>query len=127
MIVGLLLLGITVFSASTFGSFKSFLIWAVPLGITGSLMETFSTIMLCRLGGPGSSKMLNFAHVFYCLGAIIAPLLIATVLNYGLSWRIAFLCLGSMILVIALWFTWQTRNFIEPQWQPSEISKVIYR
>ena len=107
MIVGLLVMGVVVAAASTFKSEKSFMIWAIPLGITGNLVITFSSIMLCRLGGPASSKMLSFGQVFFCLGALIAPLLVAVVLKLGLTWRISFVCLGAAIFVIGVWFAWR--------------------
>ena len=64
MIIGIFLMAVVMASASTFGSFKWFLIWAIPLGIGGSLIETFNSIMLCRIGGPDSSKMMNSARYF---------------------------------------------------------------
>ena len=94
MIAGLILMGIVMTSASTFGSYKWFIIWAIPLGYSGATVETFNAIMLCRIGGPASSKMLNMGQVFFCVGAITAPLVVAGVLDRGLSWRWAFLGLG---------------------------------
>ncbi|MFA5864152.1 MAG: MFS transporter [Phycisphaerae bacterium] len=121
VITGILFLAILLMAGSTFPNFKWFIFWAIPLGFAGGLVETFGAIMICRFGGPQSSKMLNFGQVFFCLGAIIAPTLIAFILGYGFSWRVSFLGLGILILVIGIWFIYQTRTLKEPTWEMTDI------
>jgi MFS transporter, FHS family, glucose/mannose:H+ symporter len=119
IISGILLLGLLLMAGAAFPSFIWFIFWAIPLGFCGGLVETFSSIMVCKFGGPQSSKMNNLAQVFFCLGAIIAPVIVAGLLGMGFSWRAAFITLGFLIFVFGIWFILQTRNLQEPKWDIS--------
>ena len=115
IITGIFLMAFVMASASTFGSFKYFIFWAIFIGISGGLVETFNSIMLCRIGGPASSKMMNLAQIFFCLGAIVTPFVIARMLNYGMPWHLSFIFFAAIIFIIGICFTWYTRDIVEPQ------------
>jgi FHS family glucose/mannose:H+ symporter-like MFS transporter len=125
IIFGIMLLGVLLMVGAAFPSFTWFIFWAVPLGFCGGLVETFSSIMVCKFGGPQSSKMNNLAQVFFCFGAIIAPAIVAGLLRMAFSWRSAFITLGILIFIFGIWFILQTRNLQEPAWEiePSPSSR----
>ncbi len=117
VIIGVMLLSVLLMVGATFPSFTWFIFWAIPLGFCGGLVETFSSIMVCKFGGPQSSKMNNLAQVFFCLGAIVTPAIVAGLLRMAFSWRTAFITLGILIFVFGLWFILQTRTLREPVWE----------
>lgn len=111
---GVIALSLTLMIGAAFPSFPWFLALAVPLGFAGGLVETFSSILICRFGGPSSSKMLNLSQVFFCFGALFAPSFAGGILAFGISWRIALVGLGGLALLIGLFFIRMTRNLKEP-------------
>jgi fucose permease len=88
-----------------------FIVWAIPVGFFGGLVETFCSIMLCKMSSGQSSKIMNLSQSFYSLGAIIVPFLIACLLFYNIHWRYAFLIIGLTILLIGILFIISTRQF----------------
>ncbi|NLX06569.1 MAG: MFS transporter [Phycisphaerae bacterium] len=120
VMTGLFVMGLLLLAGSQLQSLAWFAIWALPLGYAGGLTETFGSVMIANLGGVGSSKMMNLAQVFYCLGAVIAPQLAAVFLDLDLSWRLALASLSLMILLIAALFTHLTRDLIRrPAGEPA--------
>jgi len=102
---GLFVLGAALLSGACLPRIGLFLVWAVPLGLAGGLVEPFGAVMITDLERPGSSKLMNLSQVFFCLGAVFTPQLVAILLANGLSWRTAFVIFGICILVIAALFT----------------------
>ena len=119
IITGVVTLSFMLAIGSTFSRFAWFVVWAVPLGFAGGLVETFSSILVCKFGGRSSSKMLNLSQVFFCFGALFAPFLAGRFLGWGISWRITFLTLGILIFIIAMGFIAATRNLKEPAIEPA--------
>jgi len=107
---GLIGMGLTLAAAAALPSMSWFVAWAVPLGYAGGLTETFSSIMICRLSGPNASRMMNLSQVFYCIGAILAPQLVAVLLDWQIHWRAAFITLGTPIFLITVVFVLFTRR-----------------
>ncbi len=114
-VTGVLTLGVLLMLAAFFPTFSWYLALTVPLGFAGGLVETFSSILLCRFGGNQSSKILNLSQVFFCFGALFAPFFVGQVLGLGIPWRWTFLGLGIIAFIIGLTFTSLTRNLKEPQ------------
>jgi len=117
-VTGVLTLGVFLMAGAVFPDFKWFLALAVPLGFSGGLVETFSSIFLCRFSGSGSSKMMNLSQVFFCFGALFSPFLVSQILRLGIPWRLAFVILGSIALIIGIAFTVLTRTLTEPPIEP---------
>ena len=66
------------------------LLVAIGLGITAvALGQGFSEViansLVIRLEKPGESRLVNLMHAFYCVGAVIGPLIVGVlaVLNFG--------------------------------------------
>jgi len=115
VIFGILGVGIILGLGAFLPNIQWFIAWAIPLGFLGGLVETFSSVMICKFNGPGSSKMLSLSQVFFCLGAIFAPFLVGRLLAADIAWPNAFLTLGGCIFAIGVFFTIMTRNLHEPR------------
>jgi fucose permease len=61
-----------------------------------------------------SARTLNWLHACFGIGATLGPLIMTGVLTRGLSWRVGYLIVGGVQLVLASAFA-LTRNL----WQPS--------
>ncbi len=81
-----------------------FYLWIIPFGFFGGAIETFSSVILSRLEKVGSSRLMNFSQVFYCLGAIAAPQAVSIFLKIGVSWQAAFVLFGLLICALAAAF-----------------------
>jgi len=114
VIAGLFAMGVLLLGGAILWSSLLFAIWAVPLGYAGGLTETFSAVMITRLAGSRSSKMMNLSQVFFCLGAIFAPQLVAVFLRWQLPKHAVFICLGLIILVIGVIFVIFTEPTVKP-------------
>ena len=91
-------------------SFGWIVLWIVPLGFAGGLTEAFSSIMVAGFERGDSSRLLNLSQVFYCIGAILAPQLVAMLLEREIAWRAAFLVFGIFVLCIGCFFVVLNRN-----------------
>ncbi len=85
-------------------AFRWFVIWVVFLGLSGGLTETFSSIIIAGHDRPGSSKMINLSQVFYCLGAIGTPYVVAALLQAQIAWRTTFVFFGCATVAFGLIF-----------------------
>jgi fucose permease len=110
VVTGLFMLGGAFFAASGFDSMTFFLVWAIPLGFAGGLVETFSSVIIANRSSEDSSKLLVFSQVFYCLGAFLAPQLVSVLLNYNWKWQSIFCIMGGSITVIAVLFAFFTQK-----------------
>ena len=100
VLVGLLVVGLTLLVGSTLTSFTWFAIWAVPLGFGAGFVEIFGSILIAHSEKPDSSKLQNVFHVFFCIGAITAPPIVAAMLYLNMPWQYVFILFGLFILVV---------------------------
>ena len=110
VIIGLLGLAALFALGACLSRFIWFALWILPVGFFGGLIETFATVIIAGHKKSNSSKLLNLSQVFYCLGAILAPQLIAILLGYQISWRVIFILLSLSIFLIGLFFILLSRN-----------------
>ncbi len=110
VVVGLLIVGLTLLLGSALTRVTWFIIWAIPLGFGGGLIETFASILVTQKDKPHSSKLMNLAQVFFCIGAISASPIVAVMLYLGISWRYIFILFGLFILFILCVFFFLTRK-----------------
>ena len=87
-----------------------FVLWVIPLGAAGGLVDSFGSIMITKFGRSDSSKMLNLCQVFFCGGAVSAPYMVSLLLKLSVSWNVIFLLFGGFILLVGLFFTYSTRG-----------------
>lgn len=110
VIAGILTLTIAFAASHLVSNFLSIVLWIIPVGLAGGLTETFCAIMVAKLDGPHSSKLLNFGQVFFCAGAVTAPYLAGLMLAGDIPWRGILLILSSFLLVVGLFFVGATRT-----------------
>lgn len=110
VLIGLGILTLTFFAGTQLTTLTGFIIWSIPLGFGGGLVEAFSTVMISNREKPGSARLLNLSQVFFCLGAMGAPLVTAILLYRNMSWKIIFLVLGWFIFGVFCVFLAATRN-----------------
>jgi fucose permease len=109
-IFGLLITSITLLLGMKISSLIGFILWAIPLGIGGGLVETFGSIMIAQYEKPKSSKLLNLSQVFYCIGAIGAPQIVSAALYFDISWKFIFVFFAASIALITAFFIIFAKN-----------------
>jgi fucose permease len=114
VVVGVLGVALLLMVGSLLPDFIWVVAWIIPLGFTGGLTETFSSIMVAEFEKGDSSRLLNLSQVFYCLGAIFAPQLVALLLDVNISWKVAFLIFGMFVFFIGGGFILFNRNTTIP-------------
>jgi len=111
VLLGLLTVGATLVAGAYVPNVRWFVAWAVPLGFAGGIIETFGSIMVARMARRDSSKMLNFAHIAFALGAAVAPFGVSLLLAHEVTWTAAFTGFGVLILAASVAFVVSTRHF----------------
>lgn len=104
VLMGFVIACITLFLANFLGSFAWFVVWIIPLGFAGGLLETFSTIIVSNYDKPGSGRLVNLSQGFFCFGAVLAPQMVSVLLKQEVSWRLMFLLFSGFLLCIGLLF-----------------------
>lgn len=109
VILGFALCSICLVIGGQLNSLISFVIWAIPIGYAGGLIETFSSVMLTAHEKQNSSKLINLSQVFFCAGAVGAPMLVSTGLSLDISWRVLITALGIAVGFLGILFCFWTR------------------
>jgi len=118
VLIGLLIVGLTLVLGSALTKLSWFVIWAIPLGFGGGLVETFGSILVSDNEKPNSSKLQNFAQLFFCIGAIVASPLVALMLYLTIPWQYMFILFGAFILLILAVFFFLTKKGTETTIHP---------
>ena len=87
--------------ADTFTTMTLVVLW---MGMGGGLLEVFSTAGIAQMYYPDNRKMMSFSQMFFCLGAVIIPVVSSFFIKHNLSRNILFggCALISLISVIYL-------------------------
>ncbi len=104
--------GLTLFGAACFllAAGDNFLVFAVPMGLSGLAIGVFKTGALALIGDISTSTtqhtaIMNTAEGFFGVGAIIGPAILAWLLAAGLPWTWLYVIAGTMcvaLIVLAL-------------------------
>lgn len=70
------------------------------LGLASGVLETGLNVLPTQVGG--GAGMMNFIHVGYGVGALAAPLIVGGVLDGGGSWRLPYLLVALVPLLLML-------------------------
>ena len=89
-------------SAPILNSFAAVLLWIIPLGFCGGLIETQATILLGREDGRQSGRYVALSQAFFCLGAVVAPQIVSVLLSHDVDWQSGFYIFSSFIGVVAV-------------------------
>jgi fucose permease len=130
VLLGLGVLTLVFFVGTQLTTLTGFIVWAILLGLAGGLVEAFGCIIISNYEKPGSAKMLNLSQVFYCLGAMAAPLVIAMMLYRQFSWQNIFFVMGLLIGVITIVFLALTQrdesDGVQQEKTPNGNAKPMY-
>jgi len=102
--------GLTVFAAACFllAAGRSFVVFAILLGLSGIAIGVFKTGALALIGDISTStaqhtSIMNTAEGFFGVGAIIGPAILTRLLAAGLPWTWLYVVAGSLcVLLIVL-------------------------
>ena len=78
---------------------------SLAMGMGGGILESMSSALLSDLFPTQRKLYLNLSQAAYCIGAASGPYLIASLFyQEGHSWRVVFLLLAAMAVVLLLFF-----------------------
>ncbi len=103
---------------------------ALLMGMGGGIMESMGVALLCDVFPERKKFYLNFQQVFYCLGAIVAPVLAGWLLPRGVSWWLSFTVITGMavvVLIMAGLTSFSTHAAKEDVFSWAELKKVLMR
>lgn len=96
--VSVLLTGISLLIMSRVTSFYQLLFFALPLGMgAGAIDVSLNHYLTIHY----EAKHMNYLHSFYGVGVTLGPTIMAYALKEN-SWRMAYLIVGSMLILISL-------------------------
>ena len=110
VLMGLSVAALSLLAGSQLNSLSGFVLWAIPLGAGGGLVEIFCSVIISQQEKPHSSKLMNLSQVFFCLGAIFAPMMVAVLLDRQVPWRIIFVFYGLFVFLNLVIFYFLTRE-----------------
>jgi len=119
VLTGLLTMAAMLASLGSTTRVWQFAVIILVMGYAGGLTETFASVMILKVSGAHGTRMICLSQVFFCLGAVLAPQLVATVLALNISWRIALLLLSGIILAVAVLFKRFTRPTLNANPSPA--------
>lgn len=111
VLAGLAMMAVTLSAGAGLPGMLACAVWILFLGVANGLVETFGSVMITDLEGPDSSKLMNLSQVFFCIGAILAPQVVAALFETGTPWRGAFLIFAAVAAVVAVLFAFGARGY----------------
>ena len=102
-----IVIGLTLFAAACFllATGKTFLFFAVMLGVSGLAIGVFKTGALALIGDISTSpaqhtSIMNTVEGFFGVGAIIGPAILTRMLAAGMSWTWLYVLAGTICVVL---------------------------
>jgi fucose permease len=102
-----IVMGLTAFAAASFlfVAGKSFLFFAVLMGLSGLAIGVFKTGALALVGDISTSttehtSIMNTVEGFFSVGSIAGPAVLAYLLTRGVSWQWLYVIAGTMCVVL---------------------------
>jgi fucose permease len=81
-----------------------FLLAAVPAGLGGGAIDGGGTALFLDLFQSNRGRALNLLHLFFSMGALLAPLAVGRMVEDGVDWHVILLGTGLVALVVAVLF-----------------------
>ena len=97
-LIAIIVIGTSLVFMSQVQAFYQLLFFAFPLGFSGGALNVALNNFLAT---NYQASHMNYLHSFYGLGVTLAPTIMAYTLALG-SWRLAYLIIGAVLLIIAL-------------------------
>jgi len=130
--IGLAGLSFSFFLIPLLSGMHGLILWVVLLGFSGGLVETFASVIISAYDAPGSGRLLNLSQVFYCVGAISAPRIVASFLDRQVPWQSIFILFGFLEIALALFFiilsfhnVWGFTDTVKSNNEKSNAHKVV--
>jgi fucose permease len=76
----------------------------LAIGFSQGVIEVIINYEVIRLEKAGQSRLMNLLHAGFSIGAIIGPLGVSALLQYGRVWNIIFPFMGALFLILAGFF-----------------------
>ena len=83
-------------------SWTAFLLLSVPRGLGGGGLDGGVSAMVLDLFPDSRGRALNFVHLFFALGAFVAPIAFGALADAGVAWQVLLGVTGAVSLLIAL-------------------------
>jgi fucose permease len=100
----LVLHGLGVVALGIVPVWPGFLVFAIPAGLGAGEIDGGMNGLFLDLFRAGRGRALNNLHVFFSVGAFVAPLVIGRLVDAGVPWRLLFVATGLAIVPIGLGF-----------------------
>jgi fucose permease len=102
LVAGMILTGLVLPFIGAVPNFPAFLLFMALIGGCGGLVESNGTGILSTLGGGDQGRSIHVSQLFYCIGAILAPLVIGMLQARGVADALIGLAVGLLALGIAI-------------------------
>ena len=98
-------------------SFNTLIGLVCLMGVGGGFIEVFATAAVAELYYPDNRRMLNFSQVFFCLGAIIMPMVSSVLIRHQVSYKISFFgaSIFALLVVVYLGLSKYEHKTMEPE------------
>ncbi|MCF7853757.1 MAG: MFS transporter [Candidatus Pacebacteria bacterium] len=102
LICALLFAGLSVGFIGVIPSFFALVVFMVVIGGCGGIVESTGTMMLTQCGPDTNGRYVHISQMFYCLGALFAPMVIGILLAASISIPLIGGAVGLLTVVIAV-------------------------
>jgi fucose permease len=99
-----LLHGVGLVALAMAPSWPLFLLAAVPSNLGGGMIDGGVNGLFLDVYRTGRGRALNLLHLFFALGALIAPLVVGRLVDAGLAWQAVVLATAAPAFVFAVGF-----------------------
>lgn len=106
----------SLFLPTWFALVPIFIVTAYALGAGSGIIEIVATAALADSVEPARRRaLLNFSQVFYCVGAVGAPIFFGFLFEREYGWRVGFRIIGVLCVVSAVAMLWHARRIGAPR------------
>ena len=99
-----LLLGVGLIALATAASWPLFLLAAVPWNLGAGVIDGGVNGLFLDVYRTGRARALNLLHLFFALGALIAPLVVGRLVGAGIPWQAIVLATAVPALAVGIGF-----------------------
>jgi FHS family glucose/mannose:H+ symporter-like MFS transporter len=126
ILISISLASLSVFLISVFFAFDfiSLCVIMVFVGGFGGILESLGSSLAAEINTERSSYYQNMIQVFFGIGAVIGPAGAGLLVKYGMNWKICYLILGFMSLVLFVMFSLNKLE-LKKNFQAMKIKDII--
>jgi fucose permease len=83
-------------------SWAAFLLLGIPRGLGGGALDGGVSAMVLDLYPDARGRALNFVHLFFALGAFVAPIALGALVDGGVAWQLLLAVTGAVTFMVAI-------------------------